>query len=94
VSNEKREDRRAKGEVDQIPGKSVSGLLYRGTRALCIFDRLNDLAEGRLLAQTFGANLKCAGLIDGSRVNIIASRLFAGHRLAGNRSLFYIGMSA
>ncbi|MCU1251022.1 MAG: hypothetical protein JWQ49_4051 [Edaphobacter sp.] len=72
MSDEKREHRRAKGEVDQIPSKSVSGLLYRGTRALRILDCLDDLAEGRLLPQTFGTDLKRTGLIDGSRVNIAA----------------------
>jgi hypothetical protein len=67
VCDEKCEQHRAKGEVNQIPGKSVSGLLYRGARALRILDCLDDLAEGCLLPQTFGTDLKRTGLIDGTR---------------------------
>ena len=85
---------RAEGEVNQIPGKPVCRLLDWSARAFRIFDCLNDLAEGRLFPQTFRADLERARLVDGSCVNVAASQLFAGHRLAGDRGLFHKRMTA
>ena len=59
----------AEGEVDQVAGQPVGGLLDRRTGLLGPLDRLDDLPEGGVPPDTLGADLDDAGLVDGPGVN-------------------------
>src|SRR5258708_4363980 len=55
------------------------------------FDRFNNLAEGRFLAQAFREDLKSAGLVNGASIDCAASYLFAGHRFTCNGRFLHKG---
>ena len=65
----------ADGEVDQVPGQPVGGLLDRRTGLLGPLHRLDDLAEGGVPPDALGADLDDAGLVDGPGVDASPRRL-------------------
>ena len=89
TGDEERQHGTADGEVDQVPGQPVGGLLDRRTGLLGPLHRLDDLAEGGVPPDALGADLDDAGLVDGPGVDAAAGHLLDRQRLAGDRGLVH-----
>jgi hypothetical protein len=64
VRDEKREDRCAKREIDEVAREAISNALYGSAGFFGSFDGFKDFAEGGFAAETLDVDFECAGLID------------------------------
>jgi hypothetical protein len=87
--HEKGQHGAGEGEVDKVGGQAVSRLLDRGAGFLGPLNRLDDFPEGRVVADSGGADLQGAGLVNRSGVHQGPECLLGRHRLAGDRRLVY-----
>ena len=81
-------------EIDQVAGEPVGRLLNRRARFFRAFHFLDDSSERGIAAKPLDANFQGAGLIDRSRVDASAGKLFDRDRLPGDGRLVDEGVAA
>src|SRR5580692_6937717 len=69
VSDDEGENCGPEGEIDEVAGETVGGLLNRSPRFPGTFYGLDNPPERRVASQLIRSDLQGARLIDGSRVN-------------------------